>query len=667
MKKIESIGIVGAGTMGSALAQKFAQEGFEVILADKQLNFVDAGIKRIKSTLDEGVTKRIFSSEQAEETLKRICTTIELEQLGKCGLIIEAIFEDFDAKADLFETLSACVKSDAVLATNTSSFSVSELSTHVSNPERFIGLHYFYHAAKNRLVEIIPGNETSEDTIKLAEEFSSLAGKDAIICKDSYGFVVNRFFVPWLNEAVRLYEEGIASPSEIDAICMKTFSIGMGPFALMNATGVPIAYHAETTLERFGELYNVAELLKRQTELKQNWNIGEAELSNIDKSVRKIVDERMLGIVFLVCSQILDEKVCSAVDINRGARIGLAWRKGPIDLMKKMGKPEVAGLIGLMADKYHTKNPSSVDEKYWQMDYVKLSKFKDTALITILRPEDMNSLNEQIMMQLSEKFEAANSDASIKRIVLTGSGKAFVAGADIKFFTDNIKSNSLDKIVSFTKFGQELYERIDKSSKLVVAIVNGLALGGGLELALCADTIIAVPKSVFAFPETGIGIYPGLGGTQRTQRKIGAGLTKYLIYTGDFLSAAEAKKIGLVDEIIQPDEIPDVISGIKQIQHSDKKELDEKYSSLAHFFEKYPVSDIIVGAKADEYSSSFISDKLIGRIKRKAPVAIKTAEKLINEARGCESELEELTNIFSTSDALLGLSSIGKPVEFQGK
>ena len=120
------------------------------------------------------------------------------------------------------------------------------------NPERFIGLHFFYHAAKNRLVEIIPGEKTTSETLQAARLFSVLAGKDAIDCTDTYGFAVNRFFVPWLNESVKLLQEGIATKSEIDAVCMKVFGIGMGPFALMNATGVPIAYHAEKTLEVFG-------------------------------------------------------------------------------------------------------------------------------------------------------------------------------------------------------------------------------------------------------------------------------------------------------------------------------------------------------------------------------------------------------------------------------
>jgi enoyl-CoA hydratase/3-hydroxyacyl-CoA dehydrogenase len=279
----------------------------------------------------------------------------------------------------------------------------------------------------------------------------------------------------------------------------------------------------------------------------------------------------------------------------------------------------------------------------------------------------MNALNEETMCQLHQKFDEAEKDPDIERIIITGEGKAFVAGADIKFFVDNIKSNSLNNIVSFTAFGQQVYDKIDKCKKDVIAIVNGLTLGGGLELALSCDAILAVPKAVFSFPETGIGIYPGLGGTQRTQKRLGKGLAKYMIYTGDFLNAVQAEKMGLVDSILELEDTHDIIEGLKPIILRPKDNIvDEKYVSIRNFFEKHTLDEILKDANLSDETATEILGKVIGKIRKKAPLALKTAEKLINEERGCESELEELTNIFSTSDALLGLSSIGKSVEFKG-
>lgn len=664
MKIIRKVAVVGAGTMGSALAQKFAQQGFDVILADKEIRFVENGISRIKSTLNEGIERKLFKSEQVEKILSKIKGSDNLNDLINSDLIIEAIFEDLNAKSELFTDLSGIVRDDTIIATNTSSFSVNELSKSVIHPERFLGLHYFYHAAKNRLVEVIPGDKTSEGILKVVKTFCLVTGKDAIFCKDSYGFIVNRFFVPWLNEAARILEEKIASTSEIDSVCMKTFKIGMGPFALMNATGVPIAYHAQKTLESFGKFYKTSETLKNQAGLNKPWEIDENNSQLINDEVRNCIRDRMLGIVFLVCSQILDEKICNAVDVNRGARIGLRWSKGPIELMKNLGVGKVKSLIKAVTDKYNVSFPKSVSEVNWEMEFVKLEKIKNSAVITITRPEDMNALNEDIMHQLSQKFDLVNSDEKIKRIFITGEGKAFVAGADIKFFIDNIKSNTLNKIVSFTKFGQEVFEKIDKSSKTVISIVNGLALGGGFELALCSDIILAEPNAIFAFPETGIGIYPGLGGTQRTQNRIGEGLTKFLIYTGEFLNASDAERIGLVDGLFLPEDILQVMEGSVPMPEPKKKKIDEKYSSIQKFFENCSVSDIVNDKNKSE-DPAFI--KLAAKVKRKAPLALGTAEKLINEKKGCESELEELLKIFSTSDALMGLSTMGKNVEFQGK
>lgn len=666
MKIIKIVGIIGAGTMGSALAQKFAQEGFKVVLVDREMKFVEKGLNGIKETLNEGVIKKIFTEEKAQSILSNIFSSERLNDLKNCDLIIEAIFEDFEAKTGLFRDLDKIIGSETIIATNTSSFSVTELADYVSHPERFIGLHYFYHASKNRLVEIIPGEKTSGETYKTVQNFSILSGKDSITCKDSYGFVVNRFFVPWLNEAVRLLEENVGTTSQIDEVCMKVFSIGMGPFALMNVTGIQIAYHAEKTLERIGTTYKVTDLLKRQAELNQLWEISETN-GSISIETENIIRKRMLGMVFFISSQLIDEGVCSATEINRGARIGLKWRRGPIELMQKSGEEEVRNLVKQICELYGEKMPVSIGIEYWEMEFVSLNKYGKNAVVTITRPEDMNALNETVFAQLSEKFELADSDENVETIFISGTGKAFVAGADIKFFLDNIRANTIGNIVKFTKFGQEVYDKIDKSSKRVVAVLNGLTLGGGLELALCADIILAVPKAVVAFPETGIGIYPGLGGTQRTQWKIGKGLTKYLVYTGDMLSAAEAVKIGLVDVIIQPEEIFELIEGRKALQELSKNTIEEKYKSIESFFEDNSLQKILSGNNKSERVSQEILEKIIKKIKQKAPIALQTAEKLINEAKGCESELNELTNIFSTQDALLGLSSIGKKVEYQGK
>ncbi|MBV6477719.1 MAG: Fatty acid oxidation complex subunit alpha [Ignavibacteria bacterium] len=667
MKSIKTVGVIGAGTMGAAIAQKIAQEGLCVILHDIEMKYVDRGMKNIRQTLDEGVQRKVFTEEMVVDIMSNIKPSDKMENLKECDLIIEAIFENLKAKTDLFGSLGKIIKDDCIVATNTSSFSVTELARSISHPERFIGLHYFYHAAKNRLVEIIPGEKTSEDTFEAVKRFSNFTGKDPILCKDINGFAVNRYFVPWLNEAVRIYSEGIASKEEIDSECMRIFGIGMGPFALMNATGVAVAFHAEKTLEVFGKLYEVSPALQKQAESGKNWDIAEAEIGKAISQNSNIISDRMLGIIFYVCSQILDESVCSPAHLNRGAKIGLRWKRGPVELMKSLGTDEVRRLVKLISEKYGMKIPGSIGESFLKIESVSLEIKDSKAIITMDQPENMNALSEETVNELSEKFDIADADKNIKTIIITGAGKAFVAGADIKFFVRNIKSNNISNIESFTGFAQKVFSRIENSGKLIVAVVNGLTLGGGLELALCADMILAYPKAQFAFPETGIGIYPGLGGTQRSVKKIGRGLSKYLIYTGKMLSAKEAEEIGLVDRIITPDEFTEILSDKKNLPEVSIKNLNDKWQKIKEFFEKNTLSDILKNNLAKQSLSSEEAGKISKTISNKAPVALKFADKLIDEAGGCESELMHIRDIFSTSDALLGLTSIGKKVQYQGK
>lgn len=666
MKNIKVVGLIGAGTMGSGLAQKFAQEGFEVILADREMKYIDKGLTNINSTLNEGVKRRLFSEEQVQNILANISGTKDLTDLKRCDLIIEAIFENFDAKTDLFSTLSELVGKDTIIATNTSSFSVDDLSQSVSDPERFIGLHYFFHPAKNRLVEIIPGSSTSKEVIEAIYRFTVMSGKDPIYTADKNGFAINRFFVPWLNESVRLLAEKVATITQIDAICQKVFGIGMGPFELMNATGIPVAMHAQKTLENFGAFYKVSPLLETQGTSNEAWQVGNVLNAEYSDEMYNLVAERMLGTIFFVSSQILVEKVCTATDLNRGAKIGLRWRQGPVDLMRRYGEEAVKQYIEKIIEPYAETMPA-VNGRDWHMEYVTYKKNGNIAVITMARPEDMNALNEEVMRQLDDKFTRADTNEAVDTIFITGLGKAFVAGADIRFFVKNMKAKAVDNILEFTQYGQDVFKKIDESNKKVVAVLNGMALGGGLELALCADQILATPKVTVAFPETGIGIYPGLGGTQRASTRVGKGIAKYLILTGKMLNTEAALEIGLIDAVISNQEMFDILADKQPVPPTEKIPLAESWLKIANFYEHNGYRGIIAG----EYTDGGLDEEIIAKLSKimgfKAPLAMDTAEQLIDEAKGPESELQKLTMIFSSSDAMLGLTSIGKRVEFEGR
>ena len=181
-----------------------------------------------------------------------------------------------------------------------------------------------------------------------------------------------------------------------------------------------MAYHAEKTLEVFGKLYLVADALKVQAESGKIWPIGAMENLPVHEAAEKQIRDRMLGVIFFVASQLLDEKVCTATDIDRGAKIGLRWRKGPVELMKEIGEAEVKRVISDLIKIYDMKMPVSIGADFWKTESVKVTVKNDVAVIQMDQPESMNALNEQSMSQLEACFTKADEDANVKTIYIIG-------------------------------------------------------------------------------------------------------------------------------------------------------------------------------------------------------------------------------------------------------
>ena len=662
------LGVVGAGNMGSGIAQKMATEGFSVVLVDLDDIKVGRGIASIRKTLAEGVERRIFKQPEADTIQGRITATSDWQKLADVDLVVEAVFEDLRVKQEVFARLSSVCRADTILASNTSSFAVRDLAAVAKNPERVVGLHYFYHPAKNRLVEVVPTALTDPAALKRAWRLQERMGKTPIHSADQPGFVVNRYFVPWLNEAVRLLEAGEADVPTIEAACKASFGVGMGPFQLMNVTGIPIALHAATTLgESFGPFYAPAPLLRQQVASGEPWSLeGTPDPSRFDR-----VADRMWAVAFMVAAALVDQEVGSVEDTDIGARVGLRWPRGPFETMNRMGVRKAAALVETLATSWGMVVPAILadhakDGRNFAFRLVRTQVHSGIATLTLDRPDAMNALNETVVSQLTAAFQAAAADPEVRGIVLAGTGKAFIAGADIRFFVDNIERGDLDRIGAFTRAGHDLLGMIDRCEKPVVARMHGLALGGGLELALACDRIVATPKAAMAFPETGIGIYPGLGGTQRTPRRIGSGLAKWLIYTGQMLSAEEALAIGLVDAVVPFEDLDAaVVEAMRSASASASPEqLLPKHAALAAFFERHSVSDLLTG-HVDAVEDHPIA-KAAERVKQKAPIALKRAEHLIEMSEsasleeGLAEELQHLVEVFGSEDARVGLASVGK-------
>jgi enoyl-CoA hydratase/3-hydroxyacyl-CoA dehydrogenase len=674
-RTFRKLAVVGAGNMGSGIAQKLATEGFEVVLVDLDDEKVARGLRIIETTLADAVSKSILKAPDAAAVLARITGTSRFSDLADVDLVVEAVFEDFAIKKDVFRRLDETCRPDAILATNTSSYSVTELAAATRHPERVLGLHYFYHPAKNRLVEVVAGNATDPRVVREAWRLQEALGKTPIASSDSYGFIVNRFFLPWLTEAVRIREEGIANTATIDEAAKKVFGIGMGPFELMNVTGVPIALHAATTFGRaFGPLYEAPASLRAQAESGQHWDLT----GDIDTAQFPVIGNRLSAAVFYVAATLVGERVGTIEDTDIGARVGLRWRRGPFEMMNQAGIEKARALAAEYAGRWNVPLPSLLEDQAkigqpFQFTLVRTELANGIATLTINRPDALNALNEDVLAQLEEAFRRAAADRAIRGIVLGGSGKAFVAGADIRFFVRNIEAGRVDRIAEFTGRAQALLRAIETCPKPVVARVHGLALGGGVELALACHSIVATPKASFAFPETGIGIYPGLGGTQRTTRRIGKGLTKWLVLTGQTVGAAEAQTIGLIDAVESYERLDAAIANIIAAGHVERRrgETPSGHLALERFFEATEVDGMRDGITNTVGDPQL--DRAVKRIGTKAPLAVRLASDLID--RGANLPLDEalrlemahLEEIFATKDAYEGLSSLGKrPPVFVG-
>jgi len=266
--EVKTIGVVGAGQMGSGIAQVAAQAGYEVVLLDVSQEALERGLEAIRRSLAKFLEKGRITEEALEAALGRIRTTLDLEALGEADLIVEAIVEDEGAKRALLERLGALAKPEAILASNTSSIPITALGRYSGRPERFIGMHFFNPVPLMRLVEVIRGELTSAATRDVVVEVARRMGKTPLEVQDYPGFVSNRLLMPMINEAVEALREGVATKEAIDGIMRLGMNHPMGPLELADFIGLDTCLAIMEVLHRgFGDdKYRPSPLLRRMVQ-----------------------------------------------------------------------------------------------------------------------------------------------------------------------------------------------------------------------------------------------------------------------------------------------------------------------------------------------------------------------------------------------------------------
>ena len=552
----EKITVLGAGNMGSGIAQSLATAGFPTTVRDLTEKDLERGRGIIQENLQRSLKRGRLTEEKKERILQNLHFTTDIATaVTGARLVIEAVFEEEKVKKAVFAEVAAHVPDDAIVVTNTSSLSVAHLFGTFPHPERTAGLHFFFPASVNKLVEVIPGPSTSRDTLESLLALTFSLRKLPIRTRDSAGFCVNRFFVPLLNEAVRIVEEKVATIPEVEAAANELFGTKMGPFALMNATGIPIAYHAISSLyAAFGPFYAPSPLLKQQFDSGQKWFLEGVA----DGARKEAVKGRLLGLVTGIAARLVEEGVTTAEETDRGAVTGLAWKVGPFALMNAAGSAATLAQVEAIHGRWSEGFPLAVKMKElgaknepWHLSTVRLDKEGPIAWVLLDRPEAMNALNSRVLADIERTMIAAREDPAVRVVLLGSTSNSFAAGADIS----EMVGKTIAEAADFTTFGHRVMRTIETLGKPVIAVVDGYALGGGLELALSADFILAADTATLGLPEVGLGIIPGFGGTQRLARVVGPARARMMVTAALQVKAKEAYDFGLVARHYPPEKL----------------------------------------------------------------------------------------------------------------
>jgi 3-hydroxybutyryl-CoA dehydrogenase len=254
MGKIRKVGVLGAGLMGSGIAEVAARAGYETVVREVTDELVDRGLGKIRGSLDRAVEKGKLAEGDRDAALGRLSGTVDLDALADCDVVVEAIIENLEEKRKTFTAVDGVVKPEAIFASNTSSLTITQMAMFTKRPDQFVGLHFFNPVPVMKLVEVVRTLLTSEDTFEKAFDFARSLGKEPIACRDNSGFVVNRLLVPYLLDAIRALEEGVGSVEDIDKGMQLGCGYPMGPFTLLDFVGLDTTYYiANIMFEEYRE------------------------------------------------------------------------------------------------------------------------------------------------------------------------------------------------------------------------------------------------------------------------------------------------------------------------------------------------------------------------------------------------------------------------------
>jgi len=588
--------------MGGQIAQTIAAAGIPVVLKDIDDALVQAGLDEARNVTTGQINKLAekgkITAEQAEqqiaEVLGRIEGTTSYAPFGDVDFVVEAVPERMEIKQAVFAELDASTPGHAILASNTSSLSITEIGEATLRPDKVVGFHYFYPASIMPLIEIVEGEETSAETVSAAVTFAQAIRKQPITCAEVPGFVVNRILNSSSAEVWREQEEKGLSIKKIDEGLGSAGILPLGPYTLINLLGLDTVLHvAEHLIESYGEerFFVPKGMQKLVADGKLGAKTGgdgfyspsgEPNLPGENEpDIEELVELLSLK-TFLEACLVLEEGVAGHRDIDFGmmAGAGLDPRRG---LLPPFMRADVDGLDTVLErmesaqEKFGERfTPPAILRRmvaqgrlgqksgqgfyaYPQPDaeqsaeVIKLETREDGVAIAWLANGQMNSISPQVAGDLAKVWAQIKSSGVRALVIASSNPMLYSAGADIKAFT-TMDAAAGEQLINDT---HALFKELGEGQIATIAAVNGLAFGGGCELSMACDVRIAARSALFGQPEIKLGIIPGFGGTQRLPRLVGANKALEMNLVGDPMGAEEAFEFGLVNRVVEDHELLD--------------------------------------------------------------------------------------------------------------
>jgi enoyl-CoA hydratase/3-hydroxyacyl-CoA dehydrogenase len=581
LEDVDTITVLGAGTMGHGIAEVAALAGYTVKMRDIKEEFVQDGYDQIEWSLEKLAENERISEEEADAAIGNVTALVDMEAaMEDSDVVIEAVPENMDIKADVYEEVVEHAPDHTVFTSNTSSLSITDLSELTDRPERFCGMHFFNPPVRMELVEVIRGDHTDDEVLGLIEELATDLDKTPVrVRKDEPGFIVNSILVPLMNEACWIVEEGVASIEEVDSTTKYGMGLPMGAFELGDQVGNDVTYHVlEYMHDVLGAAYEPCPLLERTVEEeKLGKKTGEGFYDYEDgdgadfpaDQVRDDVLDRLVAVLANETGKLIEKEVAPPEDIDEAVQLGAGFPNGPAKMCDEEGldtaietleslqddAPERYAVSDGLRDAAEEGGFYGAEEESDEVEFENVRVEYPAEMvgqIVLDRPHQLNTVNPELLEEFGQAVDMLEADDEVRAILVTGAGdRAFSAGADAMSMAGS--ANATDAI-ELSRKGQETWGKLEDAPMPVVAAIDGFALGGGMELAACADMRIATERSELGQPEFNLGLLPGWGGTQRLKNLIGESRAKEIIFTADRFDAETMHDWGFVNRLTDKDD-----------------------------------------------------------------------------------------------------------------